>query len=64
MWFFDLYQTKIDQDQTMTEMFMFFNAFKKTGIGKSVRMAVLYSDGGEPPGDFIRISARRDEAKS
>jgi hypothetical protein len=45
--FFDLANTAIDPDQTMTEMFMFVNVFKQAGIDKSVRMAALYTSGGK-----------------
>ena len=45
--FFDLANTELDPNQTMTEMFLFVNAFQKAGINKSVRMAALYFTGGE-----------------
>lgn len=45
--FFDLADTELDPQQTMTEMFMFIEAFKKAGIDKTVRMAALYVSGGE-----------------
>jgi len=44
---FDLAETEVDSNQTMTEMFMFVDVFKKAGIDKSVRMAALYISGGE-----------------
>ncbi len=45
--FFDLANTEVDPNQTMTGMFMFVNAFKKAGIKKSIRLAALYTSGGE-----------------
>ena len=45
--FFDLSRTEVDPNQTMTDMFMFFKAFKKAGINTSVKMAALYESGGE-----------------
>lgn len=45
--FFDLADTEVDPKQTMTEMFMFITAFKKAGIDKTVRMAALYTTGGQ-----------------
>jgi hypothetical protein len=45
--FFDLFKTELDPSQTMTEMYFFVNAFKLAGISKSIKMAALYSTGGE-----------------
>jgi hypothetical protein len=45
--FFDLVNTDVDPNQTMTEMFMFVDVFKQAGIDNSVRMAALYTSGGE-----------------
>ena len=44
--FFDLVETEVDPKQTLTEMFMFINVFKKAGIEKSTRIAALYVSGG------------------
>ena len=44
--FFDLVETEVDPKQTMTEMFMFINVFKKAGIDRSTRIAALYMSGG------------------
>ena len=44
--FFDLVETEVDHTQTLTEMFMFINVFKKAGIEKSTRIAALYVSGG------------------
>ncbi len=35
---FDLSNTEVDPNQTMTEMFMFIDVFKKADIDKSVRL--------------------------
>jgi len=43
--FFDLLKTEVDPNQTMTEMFMFIEVFKKAGIDKSTRMAALFETG-------------------
>jgi hypothetical protein len=45
--FFDLASTEVDPNQTMTEMFMFVDAFKRAGIKKSVKLAALYVSGGD-----------------
>jgi hypothetical protein len=37
----NLTSTELDPKQTMTEMFMFVEVFKKAGIKKSVKMAAL-----------------------
>ncbi len=39
--FINLTSTELDPNQTMTEMFMFVEVFKKAGIKKSVKMAAL-----------------------
>ena len=44
--FFDLVHTTVDPMQTLTEMFMFINVFKKAGIDRSTRIAALYVSGG------------------
>lgn len=44
--FFDLVETEVDPEQTLTEMFMFINVFKKAGIDRSTRIAALYINGG------------------
>jgi len=44
--FFDLVETEIDPQQTLTEMFVFINVFKKAGIDRSTRIAALYVSGG------------------
>ena len=44
--FFDLVETEVDPKQTMTEMFMFINIFKKAGIDRSTKMAALFVSGG------------------
>jgi len=44
--FFDLVETEVDPKQTLTEMFMFINVFKKAGIDRSIRIAALYVSGG------------------
>jgi hypothetical protein len=44
---FELSNTEIDPNQTMTEMFMFIDVFKKADIDKSVRLAAIYISGGE-----------------
>jgi hypothetical protein len=44
--FFDLIETEVDPKQTLTEMFMFINVFKKAGIDRSTRIAALYVTGG------------------
>ena len=44
--FFDLVQTEVDPKQTLTEMFMFINVFKKAGIDRSTKIAALYVSGG------------------
>jgi len=43
--FFDLSNTQVDPEQTMTGMIVFSKAFEKAGISKSVRMAALYTSG-------------------
>ena len=43
---FDLVETEVDPNQTLTGMFMFVDAFNRAGIDKSVRMAALYVSGG------------------
>jgi hypothetical protein len=44
---FDLLNTHIDPNQTMTEMFMFVDTFKQAGIDRSIRMAAVYTTGGK-----------------
>ena len=44
--FFDLVETEVDPKQTLTEMFMFINVFKKAGIDRSTKIAALYVSGG------------------
>jgi hypothetical protein len=44
---FDLVETQIDPAQTMAEMYMFIDAFKKAGIPEKTKMAALYETGGE-----------------
>jgi len=43
--FFDLVETKVDPKQTLTEMFLFIDIFKKAGIDRSIRIAALYISG-------------------
>jgi len=43
--FFDLVETEVDPKQTLTEMFIFINVFKKAGIDRSTRIAALYVSG-------------------
>jgi len=45
--FFDLVETEVDPQQTLTEMFVFIDVFKKAGIDRSTRIAALYVSGGE-----------------
>jgi hypothetical protein len=44
--FFDLVETEVDPKQTLTEMFVFIEIFKKAGIDRSTRIAALYVSGG------------------
>ncbi len=70
--FFDLSETEVDPNQTMTEMFMFVEAFKKAGINETVRMAALYVTDGQPrlhlekaandEGFMLKHFTNRDEA--
>jgi len=44
---FDLIETEVDPNQSMTEMFLFIDVFNKAGISKSTKIAALYTTGGE-----------------
>ena len=44
---FDLVNTHVDPNQTMTGMFMFAGIFKQAGMDRNVKMAALYVSGGE-----------------
>ena len=44
--FFDLVGTEVDPKQSMTEMFMFIDVFKKAGFDRSTKMAALFVTGG------------------
>ena len=44
--FFDLVETEVDPKQTLTEMFMFINVFKRADIDRSTKIAALYVSGG------------------
>ena len=45
---FDLSNTEVDPEQTMIGMIVFSQVFESAGISKSVRMAALYTSGGDP----------------